>query len=198
MPLYVVDGVPLMSSSAIESLNPRDIESIDILKDASATAIYGSRGANGVIIVTTKTGKAGRFKLNYTGSLTVSNIVDRSPSMSASDYITYRRWAAYNSDPETYAHPDSPTKENDTLIFNSPGDGQTSRDNVLQGWANGTWDASLVDNYDWTDIVSQTGIAHEHTLSASGGSEKMNAYASFGYLDNEGTQKGQWYVDVEN
>lgn len=53
-PLYVVDGVPLMSSSAIETINPRDIESIDILKDASATAIYGSRGANGVILVTTK------------------------------------------------------------------------------------------------------------------------------------------------
>lgn len=192
-PLYVVDGVPLMSSSAIESLNPRDIESIDILKDASATAIYGSRGANGVIIVTTKSGKAGQFHLNYTGSLTVSNIVDRSPSMNASDYITYRRWAAYNSDPTAYAHPDSPTKENDTLIFDSPGDNQTSRDNVLKGWANGTWDASLVDSYDWTDVVTQTGIAHEHTLSASGGSEKMNAYASFGYLDNEGTQKGQWY-----
>ena len=56
-PLYVVDGVPLLSASAIETLNPRDIESIDILKDASATAIYGSRGANGVILVTTKQGR---------------------------------------------------------------------------------------------------------------------------------------------
>ena len=60
-PLYVVDGVPLMSASAIETLNPRDIESIDVLKDASATAIYGSRGANGVILVTTKQGKSGKF-----------------------------------------------------------------------------------------------------------------------------------------
>ncbi|MBO4316122.1 MAG: TonB-dependent receptor plug domain-containing protein, partial [Prevotella sp.] len=95
-PLYVVDGVPLMSASAIETLNPRDIETIDILKDASATAIYGSRGANGVVLVTTKQGTPGKYRIDYTGTLTVSNIVDRSPSMSASDYINYRRWAAYN------------------------------------------------------------------------------------------------------
>ena len=69
-PLYVVDGVPLLSASAIETLNPRDIESIDILKDASATAIYGSRGANGVILVTTRNGKSGQFSLNYSGSVT--------------------------------------------------------------------------------------------------------------------------------
>ena len=79
-PLYVVDGVPLMSASGIETLNPRDIESIDILKDASATAIYGSRGANGVVIVTTKQGQSGKMAIDYTGTLTVSNIIDRSPS----------------------------------------------------------------------------------------------------------------------
>ena len=62
-PLYVVDGIPLMSNSGIETLNPQDIESIDVLKDASATAIYGSRGANGVILITTKRGKAGRLAL---------------------------------------------------------------------------------------------------------------------------------------
>lgn len=192
-PLYVVDGVPLMSPSAIESLNPRDIASIDILKDASATAIYGSRGANGVVIVTTKQGKSDQFSLRYSGSLTVSNLVDRAPSMDASDYITYRRWAAYNSDPTKYAHPNSPTMENDKLIFDSPDDGQTSRDNVLRGWSGGSWNGGLVENTDWTDLVTKTGIAHEHTLSASGGTEKINAYASFGYLDNEGTQRGQWY-----
>ncbi|MFC6859504.1 SusC/RagA family TonB-linked outer membrane protein [Zunongwangia atlantica] len=192
-PLYVVDGVPLLSASAIETINPRDIESIDILKDASSTAIYGSRGANGVIIVTTKQGKTGRFTLNYAGTVTTSNIVDRSPSMSATDFIEFRRWAAYNLDSDTYAHPNSPTRDNDALIFDSPLDGQTSRDNVLQGWQNGSFDASRVRNTDWTDFVTQTGILSEHTISASGGTEKMNAYASFGYLNNEGTQKGQFY-----
>ena len=192
-PLYVVDGVPLMSASAIETLNPRDIETIDILKDASATAIYGSRGANGVVLVTTKQGKSGKMSVDYTGTLTVSKIVDRSPSMSASDFINFRRWAAYNLDPATYANPNSPTLENDKLIFDSALDGQTSRDNVLKGWAGGSWDASKVSNTDWTDFVTQTAVSHEHTVAVSGGNEKMNAYGSFGYLSNKGTQKGQWY-----
>lgn len=192
-PLYVVDGVPLMSSSSIETLNPRDIESIDILKDASATAIYGSRGANGVIIVTTKQGKSGQFNLNYAGTITTSQIVDRAPSMSAADFINFRRHAAYNLDPNTYASPNAPTLANDRLIFDSALDGQTSRDNVLKGWASGTWDPSKVTNTDWTKFVTQTGITTEHVLSASGGSEKVNAYGSFGYLSNTGTQKGQSY-----
>ncbi len=192
-PLYVVDGVPLMSASSIETLNPRDIESIDVLKDASATAIYGSRGANGVIIVTTKQGKAGQFSLNYAGTITTSQIVDRSPSMSAADFINFRRTAAYNLDPNTYADPKNPTYDNDKLIFDSALDGQTSRDNVLSGWVNGVWDPSKVTNTDWTKFVTQTGITTEHVLSASGGSEKVNAYGSFGYLSNEGTQKGQSY-----
>lgn len=192
-PLYVVDGVPLLSASSIETINPRDIESINVLKDASATAVYGSRGANGVIIVTTKKGKTGRFTLNYSGTVTTSDIVDRAPAMSAADFIDFRRWAAYNLDPETYAHPDSPTLANDTNIFDSPLDGQTSRDNVLQGWQNGSFDASRVRNTDWTDFVTQTGILSEHTLSASGGTEKVNAYGSVGYVNNKGTQKGQFY-----
>ncbi|PKD17709.1 SusC/RagA family TonB-linked outer membrane protein [Salegentibacter salinarum] len=192
-PLYVVDGIPLLSASSIETINPRDIESIDVLKDASATAVYGSRGANGVIIVTTKKGKAGRLTLNYSGTVTASEIVDRAPSMNAADFIEFRRSAAYNLDPETYANPNSPTLENDTNIFDSPLDGQTSRDNVLQGWEGGTWDPSRVTNTDWTDFVTQTGILNEHTISASGGTEKMKAYASLGYLNDKGTQKGQFY-----
>lgn len=192
-PLYVVDGVPLLSASAIETLNPRDIEAIDVLKDASATAIYGSRGANGVVLVTTKQGKAGQFSLNYSGTLTISNLVDKSPAMSAADFIEFRRWAAYNLDPATYADPRNPTYESDKLLFDSALDGQTSRDNVLKGWVNGTWDPSLVTNTDWTDYVTQTSVSHEHTVSASGGTEQINAYGSFGYLSNKGTQKGQWY-----
>lgn len=191
-PLYVVDGVPLMSASAIETLNPRDIESIDVLKDASATAIYGSRGANGVIIVTTKQGKAGQFSLNYSGTVTLSNIVDRNPSMSASEFIDFRRTAAYNLDP-TKPSPDSPTYENDYDLFENGLDDNTSWNNVAKGWAGGSWDPSKVTNTDWTDFVTQTGVTQEHTISASGGSDKMRAYGSFGYLKNEGTQRGQWY-----
>ena len=192
-PLYVVDGVPLMSASAIETLNPRDIETIDILKDASATAIYGSRGANGVILVTTKQGKGGKMTVDYTGTLTVSNIVDRSPSMSAADMIQFRRWAAYNQDSEQFAHPNSPTMANDEKLFDTPEDNHTSWNNIKQGWTGSSWDPSRVANTDWTDFVTQTAISHEHTLAVSGGTDKMNAYGSFGYMSNKGTQKGQWY-----
>lgn len=197
-PLYVVDGVPLMSSSGIETLNPRDIESIDILKDASATAIYGSRGANGVILVTTKSGKAGQFSLNYSGSVTASTLVDKSPSMSAADFIQFKRWAAYNAGKYLDAngnlvYPTTPNEYADDQLFLTPLDDNATHDNVMRGWNGGSWDPSKVIDYDWTGDVLQTGISQEHTLSASGGSEKMNAYASFGYLKNTGTQKGQEY-----
>ena len=192
-PLYVVDGIPLMSASAIETLNPRDIESIDVLKDASATAIYGSRGANGVILVTTKKGKEGRFTLNYSGTLTVEDIKDKAPMMSASEYITWRRWAAYNAG--LISNPgDRPSIESDQIAFSRTyGGDQTAWANIMRGWEGGSWDGSKVINTVWSDLVSQTSLTHEHTLSASGGNEKMNGYASFGYLDNEGTMIGQAY-----
>lgn len=192
-PLYVVDGVPLMSASGIESLNPRDIESIDILKDASATAIYGSRGANGVVIVTTKQGKSGQFSLNYAGSVTWQNLVDRNPVVSAADFINYRRWAAYNSDPNKYADPRSPNRTSDDLLWKSLDD-KTSYNNIMNGWVDeNTWDPSRVIDTDWTGQALRTGFIQEHTISASGGTEKMNAFGSIGYLDNKGTQMGQRY-----
>jgi TonB-linked SusC/RagA family outer membrane protein len=191
-PLYVVDGVPLMSSSAIETLNPRDIESIDILKDASATAIYGSRGANGVVLVTTSRGEKGQFTLNYSGTLTVEELKDRSSMMDAGEYITWRRWAYYNMDPEAYPRGDNPDIDIDRVIFKENAD-PNAWANIMRGWQGGTWDGSQVQTTDWTDFVTQTSYTQEHTLSASGGTDKMTAYGSFGYLDNQGTQKGQTY-----
>ncbi|MDE5726585.1 MAG: TonB-dependent receptor, partial [Duncaniella sp.] len=191
-PLYVVDGVPLLSGSGIETLNPRDIESVDILKDASATAIYGSRGANGVILITTKSGKPGQFSLNYSGSVTFQNLVDRNPSMSAAEYIDYRRWAAYNSDPTKYADPRNPTKESDDAIFGIIDDA-TAYANVMNGWAGGTWNPAGVTDYDWTGQALRTGVVNEHTVSASGGTDKLSAFGSFGFLNNSGTQRGQEY-----
>ena len=185
-PLYVVDGVPL-SSGGIEALNPRDIESIDILKDASSTAIYGSRGANGVVLITTNRGKAGAMTLNYSGSLTIEKLVDKSPAMSASDYITWRRWAYYNSNTEN-PRGDQPDLEKDKAYFS--GD-EAAWANIEKGWAGGKWDPSKVTDTDWTGFVTQTGITHEHTLRASGGTENIQGSFSFGYLKNEGTQKGQ-------
>ena len=158
-PLYVVDGVPLQAGG-IETLNPRDIESIDILKDASSTAIYGSRGANGVVLVTTKRGQEGKMQLTYNGSFTFEKIVDKSPAMSASDYITWRRWAYYNSAPDKYTPGDQPNQEQDKAFF--AGD-ETALNNVMKGWAGGSWDGSRVTDTDWTDFVTQTGVTQEHS-----------------------------------
>ena len=190
-PLYVVDGVPLQSGG-IDALNPRDIESIDVLKDASSTAIYGSRGANGVILVTTRRGKEGALNINYSGTVTFQDIVDKSPAMSAADYITWRRWAKYNSAPDKYTPGDQPDKAQDEDFFAPSGDNAAFA-NVMRGWEGGSWDPSRVVDTDWTDLVSRTGINHEHTLSVSGGTDKIQASASVGYLQNEGTQMGQGY-----
>nr|WP_239058170.1 TonB-dependent receptor [Bacteroides sp. 214] len=189
-PLYVVDGVPLISGS-IESINPRDIESIDILKDASSTAIYGSRGANGVVLVTTKRGKVGALKLNYSGSVTFENLKDKSPAMSASDYITWRRWAKHNVNPTGNPRGDEPDQAKDLDYFG--GDDPWATANVMKGWVNGQWDGSKVTDTDWAGIVTQTGITTEHTLSATSGTENAQSFFSLGYLKNEGTQKGQVY-----
>ena len=81
-PLYVVDGIPMLNGG-LESFNPNDIESIEVLKDASATAIYGSRGANGVVLVTTKKGKEGTLNVSYAGSVTVEKLVDNATWMTS-------------------------------------------------------------------------------------------------------------------
>ena len=192
-PLYVVDGIPIMSSSGIETINPHDIESIDVLKDASATAIYGSRGANGVIMVTTKRGKEGKMTLSYSGTVTAETLQDRKELMNSDEYITWRRWAYYYSNPSVYPRADEPTQENDYKIFFGAND-ETAWNNIMKGWEGGTWDGSKVSTTDWGDMVTRTAISTEHTLSASGGTDKMNAYGSFGYLRNEGTMKGQEYT----
>ncbi|HRZ97212.1 MAG TPA: SusC/RagA family TonB-linked outer membrane protein [Paludibacter sp.] len=192
-PLYVVDGVPLMSSSGIETINPSDIESIDVLKDASATAIYGSRGANGVILVTTKSGKDGKLTISYSGSVTSENIHDRTKMMNADEYLTWRRWAYYYADPTKYPRGDAPTQANDKVIFLGGNDAY-AWNNIMKGWETGTWDGSKVQTTDWTSMVTQTGVSTDHNLSVSGGTDKMKSYASFGYLNSEGTMKGQAYT----
>ncbi len=190
-PLYVVDGIPL-NSGGIDFINPNDVESIDVLKDASATAIYGSRGANGVIIVTTKKGKNGKFTLNYDTSVITETIHENARMMNAAEYIELRRWAKYYSNPAGFPRGDAPTIANDRLIFLDTAD-PTAWANIEKGWAGGVWDGSKVATTDWAKFVTQTGVTQQHTLSVSGGTEKMKAYGSFGFMDNTGTLKGQSY-----
>jgi TonB-linked SusC/RagA family outer membrane protein len=188
-PLFVVDNIPI-TTGGIEYLNPNDIESIDILKDASATAIFGSRGANGVVIVTTKQGKAGKVQVNFYNSATFETVKDWAPIMSASEYLDFRRWAVYYSNPSGRPRGDAPTITNDRDIFLATSD-PSSWKNIAKGWATGTWDGSKVENTDWIGLVSQTGITTDNTISVSGGTKNIKAYASFGYLNNKGTSIGQ-------
>ena len=104
-PLYVVDGM-IIQNGGIENINPSDIESIDVLKDASATAIYGSRGANGVVLVTTKKGKEGKISLNYSGTVTFETLHDVTEMMSAAEWLDYARLAKYNMGSYPSATPD--------------------------------------------------------------------------------------------
>ncbi|GAA4317821.1 TonB-dependent receptor [Compostibacter hankyongensis] len=128
-PLYVIDGVPYYNGSqdpdgtsygtttptnALASLNPNDIASVDILKDASATAIYGSRGSNGVVIITTKRGKAGGMRVNYNGYFGVQQVVRKVDVMNASQHAAFlNAWAAANNNPIPFPHPDSLGKGTD-------------------------------------------------------------------------------------
>lgn len=202
-PLYVVDGIPLVTGTVeagntssnkvtlggIDNMNPNDIESIDILKDASATAIYGSRGANGVVLITTKKGKSGKFSLNFDSSVITEKIHEFSPLFSAGDYVEYRRWSKFYNG-ESTVRGDQPTQANDAKLFT--GD-ETAWANIMKGWEGGTWDGSKLTTTNWTDYVTRTGVTTQNTLSASGGTDKMKAYGSFGYTDSKGVVKGQGF-----
>jgi TonB-dependent starch-binding outer membrane protein SusC len=194
-PLFVVDNIPLITGG-IESINPGDIESIDVLKDASATAIYGSRGANGVVIITTKQGKAGKVTLNFNHSVTLENLVDNREMFDASEYITYKRWAYYYAglNPvtgvSTNPRGDQPNINTDRSLFSATAD-RYAWANINQGWASGTWDGSKVQTTDWTGMVKEQSVTTDNTISVSAGSDKIKAYGSFGYLNNGGVIKGQ-------
>lgn len=194
-PLFVVDGIPLITGG-IENLNPTDIETIDVLKDASATAIYGSRGANGVVIISTKQGKAGKVTLNFDNSVTLENLVDNRKMFNSSDYITFKRWAYYYAglNPvtgvSTNPRGDQPNLNTDRTLFAATADPYAWA-NINQGWASGTWDPSKVQTTDWRGKVVEQSVTTNNTISVSGGSDKVKAYASFGYLNNGGVIKGQ-------
>ena len=187
-PLYVVDGMTIQTGG-IENINPADIESIEVLKDASSTAIYGSRGANGVVLVTTKKGKQGKVTLNYSGTVTFSKLSNVAEMMSAAEWLKYSRYAYYNQG----AYGDgTPNYDLDYKIY---GNVPASWANIEKGWSadRTTFDYSKVGSYDWESAGKRTGIAHEHTLSASGGTDKFSGYGSFGYLNEKGVMPGQSY-----
>ncbi len=173
-PLIIVDGVPVPTGdfsatsaggNALASINPNDIESIDIAKDAAATAIYGSRAANGVVYITTKKGRAGKPRVTYNGSVSWTNVYGVPDIMNAQEYTDFKNMAASN---------------NGNLNTTNPaGSGYikfaTSTD------ANG----NLIDTY-WPDHVYRTGFSNDHNLNVSGGNDNTTYYFSVGFTDQEG------------
>ena len=163
-PLWVVDGVQYGNSSNLSWLDPQDVANIEILKDASATAIYGSRGANGVILVTTRKGKAGKTRVDFRSDFGISTYATRMKMASLPEFLD-----AYRASLVT----DGLGLESGFTAFN------------------GQYDNQL--NYiDWQDVMTQNSFRQQYNLSISGGSEAMRTNVSIGYLDNKGIIVNTW------
>jgi TonB-linked SusC/RagA family outer membrane protein len=172
-PLYVVDGIPF--NGGINNLNQDDIVSVEILKDASSTAIYGSRGANGVVLITTRRGKVGRAVINYNGYSGFVKPRGEYDMMSGPELAIFKKWAKINgSAPGTYTGLDDPKFLTDGT-FTAP---------ELPGLLAGT-------TTNWQKLVSQTGLQTNHELSVSGGTEDTQYAVSGGYYNETSIYPGQ-------
>ncbi len=202
-PLFVIDGVP--TTTNLNTLNMNDIESMQVLKDAASASIYGSRAANGVIIITTRSGKKGdKVKVDFSASLTAQfyNSQTMMKLANTKEYATSMAQAAMNDglDPEQYAN-------NYGLTFNAaagvpfsaydPATGQ-----MRQFTANGLYDGFInakrtmrFSDTDWLEQISRTGFAQHYDVSISNATEKSSALFSFGYKKNNGILK---YTDFES
>lgn len=175
-PLYVIDGFPItanynQSNNPLNSINPSDIQSIEVLKDASATAIYGSRGSNGVIIVTTKSGKSGKMKIDldtYTGLQKVSKYMDLMNAQEFASYIVDSRnnaWVDMGGD------------------INAPNEERSAIYQILPELQH---PETLGEGTNWQKEIFRTAPMHNIQLTFSGGNEQVNYLTSAGYFKQEG------------
>ncbi|NPA35869.1 MAG: TonB-dependent receptor [Chlorobi bacterium] len=162
-PLYIVDGI---YGGSLQGINPDEIESIEILKDASSAAIYGARGANGVVLITTKRGKSGNMKVTYNGSIGFQNMIN-------SGDVTMLN-------AQQYAEVQNTMYRNDGLPEPFGGDPSLPADLFPPP-------SQLGEGTDWLDVMfKKNAPIQDHLLSFSGGSEKHTAYVSISYLDQDG------------
>ncbi len=204
-PLWVLDGIPLegtdvpepdelnditnMKQSSIAGLNPADIENITILKDAAATAIYGARAANGVIVITTKKGKVGKPVINFSSRFTYTPTLslDRLNLLNSAEKVGLEMDMIRNN----YS-PDNHKGGVYNILSNY---------NELSAFQNGGWDALSSDtqaainrlksvNTNWGDILFRDAFSQEYNLSLSGGTERVTYYTSFGYYKEDGNVDG--------
>lgn len=189
-PLYVIDGFP---GADINSVSPADIESVEVLKDASATSTYGARAANGVILINTKKGKEGKMNINFKSNVSVQTIANPYKMVGAQDYMKlandyFREEWLYNNKIAPYGNTDPST------ITSSPRIAYTD-DQV----------ASAKDQTDWFDEISRTGVINEENLSINGGASKVRYLFSLGHFGqrgvivNSGMQKymGRLNLDID-
>ncbi|MBS1669717.1 MAG: TonB-dependent receptor [Bacteroidetes bacterium] len=160
-PLYVVDGLPLDNLSS--QLNLNDIASIEVLKDASSTAIYGSRGANGVIIITTKKGKEGKAKVTYSGYYGIESLRKKIKIIGASDFAELQNEVVINDNASGVNSPALPLP-----------------------WTSAQIDSLKGKGTDWQDAVYKPSPVQSHDISISGGNANTKYYTSFGYYDQKG------------
>jgi TonB-linked SusC/RagA family outer membrane protein len=191
-PLIIIDGFPVSNSSnpgsgtrydagstdnILESINPNDIESIEILKDASATAIYGSRAGHGVIIVTTKRGKQGKLQVNYSGNVSVQNMKNGYKMLDAKGFMTHWNAVEYetylkNNGMDIYADYITPHPTPSPYV-------QRYSDEMIAG----------AQTTDWFNEVTRTGLQQSHNVSLAGGTEKTQYLASINYFTQDGVIK---------
>lgn len=167
-PLYVVDGVAGVDGN---SINPNDIASIEVLKDASSTAIYGARGANGVIMITTKRGRSGGSKITYDGNVNVAQIYRHLPALNSEEFVQMYNTAFANGqkfDPNgaVWAPPKALNHQNYPLLFDA--------------------NDKPIYNTNWESETYKPALSHSHQLNFQGGSDKTLYSVSLGYLNQDG------------
>lgn len=211
-PLYVIDGIPL-SASEVAAINPNDIASVEVLKDASATAIYGSRGANGVILINYKEGKKGKTSISYDVSYTSTKIHSMTDWMNSGQLLNWQRQAHINGGTYTGKYGTAPDPDFDIQNFgggeeyginsirtayeyNPDGTVQlrsATAEELAAGYAANVpvYNAGNLFDQNWRDLVTRTGRTQNHQLSLSSGTETSRIYLSLGYLNQLGTLKDQ-------
>lgn len=180
-PLYVIDGVP--TKGGMQELNPDDIESIQVLKDAASASIYGSRASNGVIVITTKTGKKGRMRINLKHYTSFSQYPKKLPVLNAKEFGEVL-WQAHINDGL------DPNSNNIRYNFDwKVEDNIPVLEKILVPEFLDSEKTLKSSNTDWFDEISQTGISNVTNLSVSNNSEKGAYYFSLGHYDGEGIVK---------
>ncbi|MEO9003585.1 MAG: SusC/RagA family TonB-linked outer membrane protein, partial [Ginsengibacter sp.] len=202
-PMVVVDGA--IFNGGIEQINPADVKTIDVLKDASSAAIYGARASNGVILITTKKGVKGNPKINFTTQIGLTEATHSLKPYNANEYIQFRTdllksWGTgfpdyYFDNPDNL--PGGISLEQWRNVSANPQNNNTVEWlNRLRFWPTETANYFAGKTTDWLKLVMPKGLKQTYDISIAGGSDKFNYYWSGGYVNNEGIIKGDKYSTV--